>query len=380
MRYQAAIFCMAALRQIRSAKVWMAILLMPLMILFLQHALPRDELTAPVRVGVALPSEGAEALWQRIEQRSGTVVTFLRADEGEIRRQVASSHWDCGVLVPDDFEDRIRQSDTDDIFTVIIGDGSTVYPVVQETLSVCLMELWAPQIAEDYLQSSGIVEEDVIPHQRLEKVLSAADRVQIKTETVDGQPMDPLTLAENTTAFILRGVTAMILLIWMLFVSMDLGKWLESPAVRRLRPLRSVTALLLPKVLAEALPALCSGLLSMYLLSDLRAAVLLLLYMACLSMMALALAQFRCIWNAIPVLMPFVPVLCLMFSPIIPDISLFLPNDSLLSAYSPVALFLYACVGKTGAVWGLCGITLTIPLLMGLLDRVKTAASRHKAG
>ncbi|RAZ50403.1 hypothetical protein DK853_46890, partial [Klebsiella oxytoca] len=62
---------------------------------------------------------------------------------------------------------------------------------------------------------------------------------------------------------LLSGLTAILLLIWALLAAMDLGRWLDAPFARRLRPLRGASALLLPRLGAALVPALCAGALAL---------------------------------------------------------------------------------------------------------------------
>ena len=142
----------ATLRQrLRRVWSWLVLLLIPCLIIGIHLSLPKDAVTAPVQVGVALPQEGGETLWALLEQRSGTVLTFFPADEDTIDRNIASGRWDCGVIVDEDFEALVQDLDTDRIFTLRLGEGSAVYPLVREALSACMASLVTEPIARDYL-------------------------------------------------------------------------------------------------------------------------------------------------------------------------------------------------------------------------------------
>ena len=223
---------------------WLLLLLLPVLSFGVSRLLPAEEASAPVQVGVVLPRRGGEEFRRRLEQRSGLVVSFLLADEDHAERQVAAGHWDCALLLPDDFEERLKNRDTYQLITLLTGPGSTVYPMVRETAAACVAELISPAVAEDYLLDSGIADQDSISdlRPRLNETLLDQDRVLVTMETADGRSLDALTLAQGGTDGLLSGLLAIVLLVYALFAAMDLGRWLDSPFARRLLPLRGAAA------------------------------------------------------------------------------------------------------------------------------------------
>lgn len=246
-------------------RTWLLLLLLPLTIFGVKALLPAEEVSAPVQVGVVLPETGGEAFWERLEQRSGVVVTFRQATRAQAERRVAVGRWDCALVLPEDFEDRLDRLETDGLFTLLIGPGSTVYPMVRETTSACVAELISPDMAEDYLLDSGIVVADGIDavRPRLQEVLLESDRVLVSMETADGRPLDPLDLADSGVSHLLTGMAALVLLVGTLLTAVDLWHWLNSPFARRLLPLRGRFSLLLPRLAAALLPLLCAGALAL---------------------------------------------------------------------------------------------------------------------
>lgn len=251
--------------QLSNWRGCLLLLLLPLTTFTAARLLPPEEVSAPVQVGVVLPAEGGGDFWERLEARSGLVVAFHRTDYAQAERQVATGRWDCALVLPRDFEDRLARLDTEELFTLLIGPGSAVYPLVRETASACVAELVSPGIAEKYLLDSGISGSDGLAdvRPRLHEVLPDGERVLISMETVDGRPLDPLTLADSGVSVLLTGLVALLLLLWTLFTGLDLARWLASPFARRLLPLRGRRALLLPRLAAALLPALCAGALAL---------------------------------------------------------------------------------------------------------------------
>ena len=348
MRFFQTSFTAALRAQLGSRGTWL-LLLLPLLTFGAARLLPPEEVSTPVQVGVVLPEEGGGDFWRRLEQRSGLVVTFQLAGVDQARRQVAAGRWDCALVLPQDFEDRLARLDTQELFTLLISPGSAVYPLVRETAAACAAECMSPAMAEEYLLGSGITsgaELEVI-RPRLQEVLGDQDRVLVVMETVDGAPLDALTLADRGISGLLAGLTAILLLVWALLTAMDLGRWLDSPFARRLAPLRGRVSLLLPRLAAALIPALCAG--SLALLAGrvpLSSILALFPYLLFWGAAVLALACWRPVWNALPVLVPFVPVLGLLLSPVLMDFSLLVPALAPVIRWTPVTLYLRACGGQ----------------------------------
>ena len=363
----------AALRaRLRDPRTWLLLLLLPLTVFGAKALLPAQEAAAPVQVGVVLPRQGGQAFWDKLERRSGLAVSFLRADEEEARRQVAAGRWDCALVLPGDLEERLAATDTYELIDLLIGPGSTAYPLVRETAAACVAELAAPAIAEDYLLERKIADEASIAglRPRLRETLADQDRVHVSLETVDGRPLDPLALADSGTDALLSGLLAVMLLVYALFAAMDLGRWLDSPFARRLLPLRSPLALLLPRLAAALIPALWAGALALPALAHpARSLCALVPYLLFLGAAALALARHRALWTALPVLMPFAPAAALLLSPVLLDLSLLFPALAPLVRWMPVTLYLRACQGRWGGALALAALAGLILSLLWALER-----------
>lgn len=360
------------LAQLGSRRTWLLAALLPLITFGVRLALPPSEAAAPVQVGVVLPREGGREFWEKLEERSGLVTVFLPAEEEEARRQVASGRWDCALILPGDFDQRLKELDTYGLFTLLTGPGSTVYPMVREAAAACVAELAAPAVAEGCLLDSGIVNREELEQvrPRLEKELEDRDRVLVRLETADGRALDPIQLADSGIDSLLAGLTAVALLIWALLAAMDLGGWLDSPAARRLRPLRGTQALLLPRLAGALCPALCSGALALLALERPLACLLALVpYLLFWGAAALALARCRPAWTALPVLMPFVPAAALLLSPVLVDLSLLFPALGPVSRWMPVTLYLRACRGSWGDGLALAAAGGGALVLLWALDR-----------
>ena len=379
MNFFLTLFANSLRAQLSGARAWFLLLFLPLVTFYTARLLPAEEVSTPVQVGVVLPETGGEAFWRRLEERGGLAVTFRRSDRGQAERRVVSGQWDCALVLPEDFDARLARQDVEGLFTLLTGPGSAVYPMIRETAAACVAELISPGMAEAYLLDSGITDragaEAARP--RLRQVLLDRDRVLVSMETVDGRPLDPLVLADLGVSRLLSGLTAILLLVWVLFTAIDLGRWLESPFARRLAPLRGTLPLLLPRLTAALLPALCSGALALAAAGADAACMLALIpYLLFWGPVALALARWRPGWNALPVLMPFVPVLGLLLSPVLLDLSSLFPALRAVVRWTPVTLYLRACGGSWGDGLLLAAGGAAILALLYLADRKKDGPAR----
>ena len=110
-------------------RTWALVLLLPLLIFFAARLLPAEEVSTPVQVGVVLPETGGGDFWRRLEERSGLVVTFQEAACDQAERYVAAGRWDCALVLPEDFEERLAGRDLEGMFDLLIGPGRPWPPV-----------------------------------------------------------------------------------------------------------------------------------------------------------------------------------------------------------------------------------------------------------
>ncbi len=333
--------------QLTSRRNWALLLLLPLLTFTAARRMPPEEVSAPVQVGVVLP-EGESDFGALLEERSGLVVEFCISSLEEAERRVAAGRWDCALVLPDDFQARLDRRELEGLFTLLIGPSSVVYPLVRETVTACLAQRLSPELAADYLLDSGIAGPEQLDQvrPRLNQVLADPDRVLVSLETVDGSSLDPILLADRGISQLLAGLTAVLLLIWTLFLAMDLGRWLDSPFARRLIPLRGRGPLLLARLGAALILPLCAGALSLLALDRPTSYILPLVpYLLFWGAGTLLLARHRGLWGVLPILMPFVPVLSLLLSPILLDLSALFPALAPIIRWSPITLYLRTCGG-----------------------------------
>ena len=104
-------------------------------------------------------------------------------------------------------------------------------------------------IAKEYLLESGIVAPEQMPgaESRLLNVLGDQDRVLVTMKSLDGRELKVPELTSRGVEQFLRWLIAAVILVRMVFGAADLGKWSNSPAVRRMAPLRSAAVRIFPK-------------------------------------------------------------------------------------------------------------------------------------
>lgn len=332
--------------RLRSVRSLAAMLALPALAAIALVLIPKQEAAAPVRVGVCLPRQGGEAFREALQERSGTVMEFVWADEGQIDRNVAAGRWDCGLILAEDFDDRVAALETDRLITLRISGSSVVYPLVRETVSACVAELVSPCIALDYLYDSEILPDGGFRTQTLEKT----DRVAVRLTDPEGRDLEPAALAEQTRNTVLLWMISAVILVRMLLAATDLGKWLERGAVKRMLPMRGKTLLMLSRIGADALVLWVSAAAAAVILGAgwegcLGTLGYVLLWMAA-AVLAVRVPGIR---NALPVCMPFLVVISLLLSSALVDVSRFLPGLAGPAEMLSVRLFLDTCTGNPEA-------------------------------
>lgn len=333
-------------QRLGSLRYWLFLLLLPALVICVESSLPQMNGAAPVCVGVVLPESGAEEMWQLLRSRNDSILEFISTDEASLERNIAAGQWDCGLILAEDFEQKAMSLDTDRLFTLLIGPGSAVYPLVKESVSACMAQLIGPEIAREYLLDSGILTGSP-DGELLGQALAESDRVLVVMSTVDGQPLPAPELAVRGTKGILRWLICVSILVRMLFGAADLGKWIDSPGLKRTQPLRSVLWSMAARGTADGLLLFLSASAAMLLLGEgLPGCAAVLGYTVFWLMVSLLLAQFPALTTALHVCIPFAVVISLLLSSVLMDISLMIPMLSSVSRWLPVRMYLRICAGS----------------------------------
>ena len=283
------------LRQLLRRPRFFVILLFPVLMVMLYRSIPTRELAAPVGVGVALRDETGKEFLELLESRSGEAVTFYPTDIETLEKNVSIARWDCGLIVEEDLDTRLRQLDTDELITLVISEGSAAYPLVRETVAACVAKLVTPHIAQHYLAEESMDGLGQLP---------VAQRVDIRLEVLDGGMLKVEQLADTVWSKLLLGVLTTAAAVYVLMICADLGRWLDDSVGRMECRLQGVAlcagprllAMLCPAVLGVALAALALG--TAHMLPELLG---LLVFLG-----ALGLVFCRCpgLWRHLPAILP----------------------------------------------------------------------------
>ena len=385
MRYQLVALRLALAEQMKRPVLWGVILLILLSAVSSRFFLSSGERNVAVaRVGVVLPEGVGESFYGSLALRSGPAVEFVLAEEETLLRNVAVSRWDCGLILDEAFDEMLSEADLDEAVTLVIGPGSAVYPLVRETVAAVIAEQVSPIIAEQYLLKKGITDQAGIglARQRLAEILTDVQRVNVVMETLDGGRLDAVTLAEESTRRVVLGSLAVVLVVWVLYTAVDLGRWRATGAAKRMSPMRGAAALLLPRLIGALLPvfAACALALTAALGKDgVLCSLALVPYLAVLGAAALLLAICPSGSEVVPVVIPFAAVACFVLCPIIVDLSLLLPEVGAVSRWIPVTLYLEACDGNVDAAGTMAAMAAVLVIGAWVAGRLREKTGRRTA-
>lgn len=345
-------------QRLGSLRNWIILLLLPMLVFSTKFMLPEENVNAPVCIGVVLPESGGTEMWELLEGRNDSVLSFILTDEDTLDRNIAAGRWDCGIILAEDFNQKVLELDTDRIFTLRIGPGSTVYPLIKETISSCMAQLIGPYIARDYLSDTGIANES----KKLQ--LEDPDWVHVSMSTLDREPLKIPELTSRGTRDFLRWLICVSIMVRMLFGAADLGNWIHSPGMKRTQPLRSSLYSMTARGTADSILLFCSASAALLLLGEgFWSYIAVLSYILFWLMVSLLLAQFSKITTMLHVFIPFAVVISLLLSCVLMDISLLFPWLSGVIGWLPITMFLKICGGSSAEIFHLLigGVLFLIP-------------------
>lgn len=321
----------ALLRMLRRPGHLIALILCPLMILGCRYLLPEEQQSSEIAVGAAFQedSQTARALMHLLEQEKSGEAVFYLADEEELIANVSTGRWECGYLFPDDLEKRLEAGAWQSLVTLVVSEHSTVYEPVTEMVSAALLELYWGEIAEEYLHGLGLA---VSVDQTLEQALPEENWVALQIVTLDGEGGTEQPAGGLDYGSLLPGLVGLWLFMAALLAGGELFRWRQEPYVQYALPGTGLWPLLLPECAVMALTALLSGLVSLLLAGgDGRSIAGLVLYQAVLTLLSLVLALPDWTGQALPVVLPMMPLLALAASPLLVDVSRYLTGMEPLS-------------------------------------------------
>lgn len=326
--------------------------------------LPGNGADTVVEVGLVLPEEGGEAI-AALLQKGSQGIRYTVTDEQTAEKRILSGRWDCALVLAEDFEEKLARLDTYRLITVKTGPASTVHPLVREHAAACVMELMSEGIAREYLEANGIDASGL--NQSFLELEAQVPRVQVRMQTLGGKSLRLPALKGETARYMLRGGAAVLLLLLTLYLAVDLGRWLQSGAARRLLALRPAGQLLLPRLCAGILPMLMWGIvLTAVAGGGVRGGLAWLLYGLTLMGISLLTARVPALWQAVPVCAPFLAVGCILLEPVLLDTGRLFPLLDKWGWWRPLTLYVKGCGGSARAL-GLLALEAALLLTLGLI-------------
>lgn len=330
----------ALVQMLRRPGYLMALVLCPVIIFVGSLLLPAEDGKTEITAGVAFEAadETAEKLFDLLEEESGEMITFCLAEEEEVKQRVAAGQWECGYLFSSGLEEGLISGDRSGLVTLVCTEGTMLQMPVTEMVSAALLELVWDEIGEEQLSGLGLYQEINEP---LKAVLPEEDWVAIQITAVGGSEGQQEPSPDGFYESLLSGIIGLWLFVAALLAGGELAEWLKRPYTRYALPGTGLWPMLLPKCVVLSLTAFVSGLASLLAAGGDRQAFLALgLYELTLTVLSLAIALLPGIEKLLPVLLPVMPLLSVVASPLLVDVSRFLPALRPVSACLPLTGYL----------------------------------------
>lgn len=374
-------------RLLRRPSLLACLLALPLLAVLLGLFAPAGGGQNPIRVGVLLPqnSKNAPLIWQGMQRYSDDSITYEAAESrAQLEAMVGSTAWECGYLFPEDLDARIEAGRYNRLITRVESPATSTAFLVDYNVMACLLDACAPDIAAGLLGKSGVVPAGGIP----EDLSGFKVQYQMDFDTVTvgtGQPVTPS--AANLGASLLRGAVALLL---MLFCCLVAARHLQEATTgfyTRLLPYTGAGQLYFSLFAAAGLLAALAGLSALgvsalffpgYFASPLWEGACLLLYLCQLAALSFLLASLFRRAETLAALLPFLLVACLLFSPVVLDISRYVSAARYIAPLMPPTLYLRAAGGQAQALWQMALYTLAL-VPLALLPALRRRGLRHAA-
>ena len=322
--------CKAELIMLLKRKRAVALLLLPVCLMFISFIVPDDELVPAVPVGWAMPEDcryGGELL-ELLRQEEG-LVQFISADEDTLRANVAGGKWACGFVLRRDFDRRVGALRCRDAFTLVYAGDEALPRLVSEAVSSAMMVMLSREIGQEYLAQRGVE----IPDSGW--MLDNSQRLEILPVYSGELGLAPV--ARGIGGNVLRGAAGILLL--MLSLAMA-----DSLALRR-RQMHHLRAAAVrgEGVLLVAALAVRVGLMFIFAAIGLAfcgALSVLPLLAMCLSLggLMVLLSALHGGWSG--AVLPFLPVALIILCPVFFDVSAFMPGLKWICGLIPVTHYL----------------------------------------
>ena len=393
-------------RLIRRRASLLCFVLLPLLILTLRLVSQQSPADERILVGVYTPEDsptGAELLQAltAYELDYPYPLGFVAAvSVDQLAGYVAAGTWECGYVLPADLKERIKDGDYEGLITRIDSPSTSLGVLINEPVSAALLDICARQIAIDYIGEAGILPPelwaalDQTPERRrgpmpepesddayaqymaeyvaeyIEELKTRhfhpARLIRADVEYVGSGSISDLSTgasigtagasntnvsSNSTLSALLRGLVALFLFLFICLCSLLLIGDRQSGFYSRLAPYAKPSTMYLPFIAAAALIVGLTGFFTLFLANHSfpgffigvgPEALCLLLYLVYLSSLSYFIAAFLRRQEVLTAFLPLMLTACLIFCPVLIDLSVYLPQLATVSAIMPPTFYLRA--------------------------------------
>ena len=361
-------------RQLRRLSFWVAFCLPLLLLLCLAVFSPKEqENTLIVGIWAEAESPSSQAFFEKLKAMETPPVSFVQAEHrDQMEEMVASSVWECGYILPEDFEARLERGNYQQIFTRMVSPSTKMQMLSNTSVSAAFLSFVKDDVAASYLEKNNIVSRETFFRLLENKTLSALPfSATFDIETVKG--VVPQNSTTQQLEGPLRGTIAIGLFLYCILASTSVSQELRSPFSSRMAPLVGKRTLGISASLSTLLISFIMGVLMLLIvfsntpslfLSLKEEALALALYLLCLSTLSYALSVLSK-GTHVMALLPFLLLSSMVLSPVFIDIPKYIPMLHPISLILPPTWYFRACTGEIWAI-GFLLIMTVFSLVLGL--------------
>jgi hypothetical protein len=276
------------------------------------------------------------------------------ADEEELYAEISAGNLECGVIIPDELEKRLRAADLDNLLLFIDSPTALLSDLWREYAAAAVYSVYAPYITADVLSDSEIELEEVLA--AYDDMMSSGYAFTFEIETISGA-MEPAQV--RTTQFVLFACAVLI------FIAVGFGVCI--PVVSdskimgsRIGARRTIQNLYLPQLVIRNLLVWLAGAAGVWLAGFQSFIPMLAVYIILINCTGLVLLS---LFDGKSWLQIFTTLICLasvVLCPLFIDISLFFPVFGFLRKLCPTYwLWMLADNIKSGLFFAMLAIGLT---------------------
>lgn len=149
-------------RQLRCPSFWIAFSF-PLILIFSLGIFSPKEQEGTLVIGILIEADTpyTQAFFEKLTEMETPPVSFIRADHREqLDEMVASSVWECGYILPEDFEARLERGDYQQLFTRVVSPSTKMQALSNASISAALLSFVKDDVAAAYLDEKDIVSKE----------------------------------------------------------------------------------------------------------------------------------------------------------------------------------------------------------------------------